>query len=118
VETLFARLGGEAAIEAAVVRFYDKVMADPTLSPFFAHLDLENQIRKQIAFLTLAFGGPNNYTGRQLRTAHAPLGLSEQHFDAVANHLKDTLEELGVDPSTIGEVLGVVAGTRKDVLGQ
>jgi hemoglobin len=119
---LFERLGGEAAIEAAVVDFYERVMDDPTLAPFFAHLDMEAQIKKQIAFMTMAFGGPNKYTGKDLRTAHAKLvktgGLGDSHFDAIAHHLKTTLLELGVDEATTSEVLHVVGTTRNDVLNR
>ena len=118
--SLFDRLGGEAAVEAAVVSFYEKIMADPSLSPFFDHLDMDAQIKKQIAFMTMAFGGPNRYTGRDLRTAHARFvrdkGLNDAHFDAVATHLQATLTELGVDDGTVGEVLAIVGTTRKDVL--
>lgn len=117
--TLYERLGGEAAVEAAVVRFYEKVMADPTLAGYFENLDLGAQIQKQIAFMTMAFGGPSKYTGRDLRTAHAGLvkrGLGHAHFDAIANHLSDTLAELGVPAETISEVLSIVGGTREDVL--
>ncbi len=119
--SLFERLGGEAAIEAAVVQFYERVMADPLLSPFFQHLDMPAQIGKQIAFMTMAFGGPNHYTGADLRTAHAPFvrrGLGDAHFDAVAGHLKATLENLGVAAATVTEVITLVAGTRNDVLGR
>ena len=64
--SLFEKLGGEAAIEAAVVRFYDKVIADPLTAPFFARLDLPTQIRKQISFMATAFGAPKAYQGRDL----------------------------------------------------
>jgi len=121
-KSLFDRLGGEAAIEAAVVDFYERVMSDPTLAPFFEHLDMDAQIKKQIAFMKMAFGGPNSYTGKDLRTAHASLvaskGLNDSHFDAVAKHLGETLTELGVDAATTSEVIGVVAGTRSDVLNR
>jgi hemoglobin len=119
-KTLFERLGGEAAVEAAVVRFYDKVMADPALAGFFDGLDLPAQIQKQIAFMTMAFGGPTKYTGRDLRTAHAKLvarGLGDPHFDAVAGHLASTLDELGIPTDVRDEVLAVVGGTRSHVLG-
>jgi len=119
--TLYEQLGGEAAIEAAVVRFYEKVMGDPSLAPFFADLDMGAQIKKQIAFMTLAFGGPNSYSGRDLRTAHKRLvarGLNGAHFDAVANHLQSTLEELGVARGAIDEVLAIVSKTRGDVLDE
>ena len=118
--TLFERIGGEAAIEAAVVTFYEKVMADPTLAHFFEHMDMGAQIKKQIAFMTTAFGGADGYTGKDLRTAHAKLvkerGLNDAHFDAIAVHLRDTLEELGVDESTNAEVIAIVGATRNDVL--
>jgi hemoglobin len=69
--------------------------------------------------MTMAFGGPNHYTGRDLRTAHAKLnGLNDAHFDAIAHHLKETLMELGVDDVTTREVLAVVGGTRSDVLNR
>jgi hemoglobin len=118
--TLYERLGGEAAVEAAVVRFYEKLMADASVSGFFADMDLAAQIQKQIAFMTMAFGGPTKFTGRDLRTAHAKLvqrGLGNAHFDAVAKHLAETLDELGVPPDVKGEVMTIVGGTRADVLG-
>jgi hemoglobin len=118
--SLYERLGGEAAVEAAVVRFYEKVMADPTLVGFFDSLDLGAQIQKQISFMTMAFSGPTKYTGRDLRTAHAKLverGLGHAHFDSVAKHLSETLDELGVAAPVRDEVLTIVASTRNDVLG-
>lgn len=119
--SLFERLGGEAAIEAAVVSFYERVMADPTLAPFFDGFDMDAQIKKQIAFMTMAFAGPNRYTGRDLRTAHARLvqrGLGDAHFDAIQLHLRMTLEELGIEPQAVSEVATIVEGTRHDVLGK
>jgi hemoglobin len=119
--TLYERLGGEAAVQAAVVGMYERIMADAELAGFFAGLDMEAQIKKQVAFMMVAFGGPDQYSGRQLRVAHAPLikrGLTDRHFDAVAAHLAATLTELGVDAETSSEVLSLVGGTRASVLGR
>ena len=119
--TLYERLGGEAAVQAAVVLFYEKVMADPSLVPFFEGVDFEKQIDKQIAFMTMAFGGPSVYTGRDLRVSHASSvkrGLGDDHFDRVAELLDESLAELGVDAEARAEVLSVVGGTRDDVLGR
>lgn len=119
--SLFERIGGEAAIAAAVETFYGKVLSDPLTSPYFGGIDMQTQIRKQIAFMTFAFGGPDVYRYRDLRSAHAGLvkrGLSDAHFDAIAHHLKETLEELEIDAALISEVLAVVEPTRKDVLGR
>ena len=89
-ETLFTRLGSEAAVDAAVDTFYRKVLTDDTISRYFSHTDMDRQRAKQKAFLTMAFGGPSNYAGKDLRKAHKGLvarGLNDSHFDAVATHL-------------------------------
>jgi hemoglobin len=119
--SLYERIGGEAAITATVGMFYDRIMGDPKLSPFFDDLDMDKQINKQIAFMTMAFGGPHEYTGRDLRTAHARLmnrGLAESHFVAVAGHLKATLEALSVPAPMIDEVMAIVGPTKAEVLNQ
>jgi hemoglobin len=119
--SLYERLGGPEAIFATVDLFYSKIMADPEVSGFFSHMNMRAQVDKQVAFLTMAFGGPSQYTGRDLRTAHAGLvaqGLGNLHFDRVAGHLADTLVELGVERPLIDEVLALVGTTRGDVLNQ
>lgn len=119
--SLYQRVGGEAAIMAAAALFYDKVLADPELAPFFASLDMEQQVNKQIAFLTWAFGGPERYAFRPLGEAHArvrALGLNDLHFDRVAEHLAATLRELGVSDDLVDEALRIVEGTRAEVLGR
>lgn len=122
MDSLYERMGGEAAVIAAVDLFYKKVVADEVTKPFFDGLDMEKQIKKQLAFMTVAFGGPDEYKGRDLRAAHAGLvrfqGLGDVHFDAVAKHLGDTLTELGVAEDLIAEVLGIVGSTRGEVLGR
>lgn len=120
-QSLYQRLGGEAAIIAAVDLFYEKVTADELTKPFFAELDMEMQSRKQVAFMAWAFGGPEEWKGRPLKAAHARLvknGLSDVHFDAVARHLDATLRELGIEEALIGEVMTIVGSTREQVLGR
>ncbi|MEE8332879.1 MAG: group 1 truncated hemoglobin [Alphaproteobacteria bacterium] len=120
-ESLFDRIGGNAALDAAVDLFYDRVIADPILTPFFESVDLTNQRAKQKAFLGMAFGGPADYTGQDMRSAHAPLverGLTDQHFNAVAGHLQDTLEQLNVPAELIAEVMVIAGSVKDDVLGR
>jgi hemoglobin len=121
MSTLFEKLGGEAAVNAAVDIFYRKVLADNSISRFFDTTDMEAQHAKQKSFLTMAFGGPNNYTGADMRAAHAPLvkeGLNEAHFNAVAGHLQSTLKELAVPEELIDEVINIAASTKDDVLNR
>jgi hemoglobin len=116
---LYELLGGAAAVNSATLRFYEKVMADPSLAPYFKGLNMEAQAKKFVAFMTMAMGGPHEYTGKDLRSAHERLvrdGLGDPHFDAVLDHLEQTLVELGVEPDLIEQALELVASTHGDVL--
>jgi len=118
-QTLFEKIGGEAAVDAAVDIFYRKVLADDTVNHFFETVDMEKQAVKQKAFLTMAFGGPNNYTGEDMRKGHAHLvekGLNSSHFDAIMGHLGATLTELNVPGDLIAEAAAIAESTRADVL--
>lgn len=117
--SIFDRLGGAPAVAAAAELFYRKVLADPKLSGYFDDVDMDAQVAKQAAFLTMALGGPNNYTGRDLRTAHASLpGLTDEHVDLVIGHLAATLTELGVAPDDIAAAGAIAGSVRDDVLNR
>ncbi len=119
--SLYEKLGGEAAVNAAVDVFYRKMLTDDRVSGFFDDADMDGQIAKQKAFLTMAFGGPNNYTGKSLRDGHAHLvekGLDDTHVDVVIEHLGATLKELGVPDEDIAEVAGIANSVRDDVLSR
>jgi len=122
MSTLYEQLGGEAAIDAAVDKFYEKVMADERINHFFDGVDMGRQARKQKAFLTYAFGGPNKYTDRSMADAHKHLveemGLDDSHFDAVVENLGATLAEMGVADELIEQVAAVAETTREAVLGR
>jgi len=119
VGKLYELLGGAPAVYAATLRFYEKVIADPSLAPYFKGLDMEAQAKKFVAFMTMAMGGPHEYKGADLRTAHKRLvddGLGDPHFETLLDHLEATLTEMGVDADLVEQTLELVASTRGDVL--
>jgi len=119
--SLYDRLGGEPAVAAAVEIFYRKVLGDDRISHFFDDTDMDRQIAKQKAFLTMAFGGPNHYSGKDMREGHAHLvvrGLDDSHVDAVIELLGGTLAELGVGQADIAEVAAIANSVRGAVLGR
>lgn len=117
--SLYEELGGEKAVDAAVDIFYKKVLADDRVNNYFSNVDMKKQARKQKAFLTMAFGGPNNYTGKQMRAAHRHLeGLTDMHFDAIIENLAETLTELSVDAEKIQKVADIANTLRADVLNR
>ena len=119
--SLFEQLGGEAAVDAAVDVFYKKVLEDYRINRFFGNVDMERQAAKQKAFLTMAFGGPSHYSGKDLRAGHSKLvkmGLDDSHFNAVLENLEATLIELGVAQELVEQVNALAETTRNDVLGK
>ncbi|MEZ5284155.1 MAG: hypothetical protein R2712_04960 [Vicinamibacterales bacterium] len=116
VATLFERVGGVPAIKAAVDLFYEKVLADETLAPFFTDTKLSWLKARQNAFFIQALGGPALYKGKSMKAAHAQLGIAREHFDAVAGHLSAALSELGVPSSIVGEILAAVAPLADEIV--
>jgi len=119
--SLFDQIGGAAAVDAAVDIFYRKVLSDDRIAHFFETVDMDRQRAKQKAFLTMAFGGPHNYSGKDMRTGHAHLltmGLNDGHVDAVIELLGATLQELSVPAALIQQVAAIAESTRNDVLGR
>jgi hemoglobin len=117
-KSLYERLGGEAAVDAAVDVFYRRVLQDERIAHHFEDIDMSVQREKQKAFLTFAFGGPSQYEGQDLRAAHARMQLSESDFDAVIEHLGATLEALHVPAPLIGEAATIARSVKLDVLNR
>lgn len=121
MSSVYEKIGGEGAVNVAVDIFYRKVLNDDRISRFFESVDMEKQAGKQKAFLTMALGGPHNYTGKDMRAAHAPLlkmGMNDTHFDAVMENLGATLKELNVPDELIAEAAAIAESTRNDVLSR
>lgn len=120
-KSLYERLGGADGVRAVVVRLYEKLLTDPELSPFFAGVNVEALRNSQHAFVSVATGGPNKYTGQSLIVAHARLvkkGLTDKHFDGVIDHFKAVMKDLGVLSVFVEEAVAILESTREQVLGR
>jgi hemoglobin len=117
-DSLYQKLGGKAAIDAVVDAFYVKVLADKRVKDFFADVSMDKQRRKQKEFLSAAFGGPLPWTGKDMRKAHEGMGLTEEHFNAIAENLVSTLKDFKVKQELIDQVVAIALTTKDDVLGR
>ncbi|KAL4427204.1 hypothetical protein ABPG74_013408 [Tetrahymena malaccensis] len=115
-KTVFEKIGGEAAIEAAVKIFYKKMLADPKVSSFFKDIDMTKQHTQQVSFLSFALGGPKKYVGKSMRDAHQYLRLTNAEFDITVGHLVSTLKDLNIDEAVITEIGKMIEPLRKDVV--
>lgn len=116
--SLYHKLGGKPAVDAAIEAFYVKVLADERIKHIFDDVNMTKQRRKQKEFLSAAFGGPIPWSGKDLRTAHEGLNLTDIHFNAVAENLQKSLEELKVPKELIDQVMTIAAGARDAVLNR
>lgn len=115
--SIFDRIGGQAAVNAAVEIFYGKVIADPVVNGFFKNTDMKAQRAKQAKFLAFVMGGPEKWKGKSMLEAHKGMNLTDEHFGAIAGHLQTTLEELKVPADVIGEIMTIAASTHDDIVG-
>ena len=89
--TLYDRIGGAEAISAMIDSFYEKVIADPDLKPYFNHVAMDKLRRMQTEFFSAALDGPITYTGRPVIHAHHGQHITRKHFQAFVEHLFETL---------------------------
>lgn len=112
----YERIGGAESVKAAVGLFYDRVLADAELAPYFTGTNMEEQRRHLVLMLTVVLGGPNNYAGRGLAEAHQPLDIPDEHYARVSAHLIDTLTELGVPEDILDDVRAILVSVRDQVV--
>lgn len=112
----YERIGGAATIRVAVDRFYQLVVADPELAPYFADVDLAKLRRHQVQLLSAVLGGPVEYGGPELEIAHAGLGITEAHYAKVADYLTGVLRELAAPVDVIDATASVLHGVRDQIV--
>lgn len=118
-ESLYKRLGGYDAIAAVTDDFIGRLVADPSLAKFFTGhgTDSKQRIRQHVIdFLCSATGGPCIYKGRDMKTTHAGLGITDADWNTAGKHLVATLDKFKVPPKEKDEVLKATEGLKKDIV--
>jgi methyl-accepting chemotaxis protein len=115
-ESLFNRLGGMDTISTVVDRFYELVLEDSELSPFFESAKIAGLRRRLAQFLAQAAGGPSKYRGKSTKATHEHLAIQPGHFERVAVHLVAALDSLEVSPTLIDEVVALVAPLKAEIV--
>ena len=115
-ETLYQKFGGEGTIKAVVEDFYKRVLANPALRSYFARADMARLKRHQALFISQALGGPKQYDGRDMKSAHRGMNITADHFDQVVGHLVDSLRSFGVDWPSVDQVIKTVAPLKSSIV--
>ena len=118
-KSLYQRLGGYDALDAVVDDFVGRLVADKQFEKFFVgqSIDSKKRIRQHVLDqFCAATGGPCIYTGRDMKTSHMGLGITEDDWNAAAKHLVASLDKFKVPEKEKGEVLAFVTTLKKDIV--
>ena len=117
-KSLYERLGGKPAITAVVDDFAVRVVKDHRVNRFFAHTDVLAFKAKLVDQICEASGGPCKYTGRDMKTAHQGLGITNADYDAVVEDLITTLDKFKfwIPEKEKNELLALLGPMRKDIV--
>ena len=118
-KSLYARLGGYDAIAAVSAHLVGRARACPQLGRFWAHRG-EDGVRREVQllidFLCAASGGPLLYTGRDMKTAHQGMRISEADWSALVSHLQATLAHFQVPATEQETVEGFVQSLKAEIV--
>ena len=120
-ETLYQRLGGYDVVAAIIDNIGARAIDDPAFSKFFTEDDEELQKRgrqRAVNLLCELTGGPCFYTGRDMRTIHEGLGITNEHWHLNLGYLGETLDELNIDSDEKSDVIAIFAGLKGDIVEQ
>lgn len=109
---VFSDLGDARSLRTAIDVFYRRVLDDPVTSPYFEGVDLARLSAHQRAFLAMALGGPDVYTGRHLASAHDGLGIDDEAYDVLVEHLLSTLRDFDAPPDLLSRLVDRIEELR------
>jgi hemoglobin len=114
--TLYERLGGRGAITAVVDAVVARVAADERINAKFAKTDIPTLKRLMVEQIGEAAGGPERYSGRNMRETHDGMGVTAGEFDALVEDLVATLDQFRVGKAEQDELLGVLGPMRPEIV--
>jgi len=118
-KTLYERLGGYDAISAVVKDLLPRLMSDSQLGRFWENRGADGINREEqllIDFLCSSAGGPLLYTGRDNKTSHKGMGISESDWEKFIAHLNATLEKFELPQQERSDVIGFIESTKADIV--
>jgi hemoglobin len=118
-QTLYQRLGGYDAIAAPTDDLLGRLLTDPLLKDYWKGKSRESFLKDRqliVDFLVSAAGGPTFYSGRDMKTSHAGLGITEREWVLFMDHTRAMLDHLQVAEREQDEVLDFLSGLKADVV--
>ncbi len=118
-KTLYQRLGGYDAVAAVVGELFARMIPNEQLGKYFIGLSDDSKKRAQqlpVDFVCSATGGPCIYTGRDMKTSHDGLGITDSDWEVTVNILVGILDEFKVPEPEKKELLGILSGLKPSIV--
>lgn len=115
-KSLYDRLGGLDAINAAVDSWVARVAGDDRINRKFERTDIPRLKKEVVDQLCEATGGPCSYTGRSMRDTHTGMKTTAGEFDAVMQDLGATLDEFNVPKAEQDELVDLLMPMRDEIV--
>ena len=115
-KSLYKRLGGKPAITAVVEDFVGNVAADARINSFFAKANVPRLKLRLVEQICAGSGGPCKYHGKDMKTAHAGMGVGGKDFDALVEDLGKSLNKFKVPAQEQGELVAILGPMKKDIV--
>jgi hemoglobin len=115
-KSLYNRLGGKEAITAVVAQFVANVAADVRINGRFATTDIPKLKKHLVDQICSATGGPCTYSGRDMRTTHAGMKITNGDFAALVEDLVAALDRFKVPAQEKDELLALLGPMKKDIV--
>ena len=114
--SLYDRLGGQPAITAVVDDFVKNVAADKRINGFFANANIPRLKARLVEQICQGTGGPCTYSGGDMRSVHAGMGIQSKHFDALVQDLGKSLNKFKVPAREQKELVAILAPMKRDIV--
>ncbi|HET6768349.1 MAG TPA: group 1 truncated hemoglobin [Chitinophagaceae bacterium] len=114
--TLFERLGGEENVRKIVNDVLEKNSNNPLIAHHFKNIDMKGLKQKAFEFFSMGTGGPHQYTGRDMRTAHANMNINIKEYDSATDDTIAALDENGIGQEGKNEVLAILEYLKGDIV--
>ncbi|MGZ5135767.1 MAG: group I truncated hemoglobin [Flavitalea sp.] len=116
--SLYEKLGAEEGLKRIVNDILDKNFNNPIIGHYFRDIDMPRLKQLVFEFFSMGTGGPHQYTGRDMRTSHSRMNISEEDFQSGNEDVSLVLKEHGIHQEEINEVIAILDSMKADIVSE
>jgi hemoglobin len=116
-KTLYDRIGGAPGVRKLVTEFYDRVLEDKQLQPFFVESPMAKLRSMQFEMFSAVLGGPTEYIGRPLHEVHFGRGIGKNHLAIFMEHLFATLSTMDLSEKDVHDIISRINTYSDQITG-